>query len=157
MYLSITIAILLQVSSIMIKKGWLWSLTSPHPGDSTFADILEASFYLWIMMSSLLVAALLFLTVPVNCSQNLSFLLLTSFSSEFNTSGVISAVDLALKDVLQDSNLLDHYTLQYTTAIDTKVQLNLFTFSWCTISILWYSAIMIIHWKYWDKNLLIQQ
>ena len=80
-------------------------------------------------MSSLLVAALLFLTVPVNCSQNLSFLLLTSFSSEFNTSGVISAVDLALKDVLQDSNLLDHYTLQYTTAIDTKVQLNLFTFS----------------------------
>ena len=79
------------------------------------------------MISSLLVAALLFLTVPVNCSQNLSFLLLTSFSSEFNTSGVISAVDLALKDVLQDSNLLDHYTLQYTTTIDTKVQLNLFT------------------------------
>ena len=79
-------------------------------------------------MSSLLVVALLLLTVPVNCLQNLSFLLLTSSSSEFNTSGVISAIDLALKDVLQDSTLLDRYMLQYTIAIDSKVQLNLFTF-----------------------------
>ena len=78
-------------------------------------------------MSSLLVAALLLLTVPVNCSQSLSFLLMTSSSSEFNTSGVISAVDLALKNVLQHYSLLDDYMLQYTTAIDTKVQLILFT------------------------------
>ena len=79
-------------------------------------------------MSSLLVVGLLLLTVPVNCLQNLSFLLLTSSSSEFNTSGVISAIDLALKDVLQDSTLLDRYMLQYTIAIDSKVQLNVFTF-----------------------------
>ena len=72
-------------------------------------------------MSSLLVAALLLLNVPVNCFQKLSFVLLTSSSPDFNTSGVISAVDLALKDVLQDSILLDRYMLQYTTAIDSKV------------------------------------
>ena len=78
-------------------------------------------------MFSLLVAALLLLAVHVNCSQNLSFLLLTSSSSKFNTSGVISAVELALKDVLQDSILLDDFKLQYTTVIDSKVQLNLLT------------------------------
>ena len=91
------------------------------------------------MMSSLLVAALLLLAVPVNCFQNLSFLLLTSFSSEFNTSGVISAVDLALKDVLlQDSILLDDFILQYTTAIDSQVKLNLLT-----IFMMYYSHTMI--------------
>ena len=80
-------------------------------------------------MFSLLLVALLLLTVHVNCSQNLSFLLLTSSSSEFNTSGVISAVDLALNDVmLQDSILLDDFMLQYTTAIDSRVQLDLFNF-----------------------------
>ena len=89
-------------------------------------------------MSSLLVTALFLLTAHVNCSQNLSFLLLTSSSSEFNTSGVISAVELALKDVLQDSILLDHYMLQYTTVIDSKVQLNLLT-----IFMMYYSHTMI--------------
>ena len=90
------------------------------------------------MMSSLLVAALLLLIVPVNCFQNLSFLFLTSSSSEFNTSGVIAAVDLALKDVFQDSILLDDFILQYTTAINSQVQLNLLT-----IFMMYYSHTMI--------------
>ena len=88
---------------------------------------------------------MLLLTVCcVNCSQNLSFLFLTSSSSEFNTSGVISAVDLALKDVIQKSFFLDGYTLQYATAIDSKVQLNLLTL----VHDLVFSAIVTIHNKY---------
>ena len=93
---------------------------------------------------ALLLLVLLLTVCCVNCSQNLSFLFLTSASSEFNTSGVISAVDLALKDILQKSFFLDGYTLQYTTAIDSRVQLNLLTL----VRDLFFSATVTIHSKY---------
>ena len=57
----------------------------------------------------------------IGSSEQLYFMLMTSRSSLFNTSGIVGGVDMALEAINSNPNLLPRYQLNYTTLFDSEV------------------------------------
>ena len=61
--------------------------------------------------------------VPADVRQ-LYFSLMVSSAAGLNTSGVVPAVERALRDINNDPTLLPGYSFNYTSVADTKVKYN---------------------------------
>lgn len=77
-----------------------------------------------VLATALMLAAHCAVWPAVECTEgktNLSFSFITSITGKLTSSGGIPVIDLALKEINNDSRLLLNYHLQYTTILDSKV------------------------------------
>ena len=56
-----------------------------------------------------------------DAKTNLYFSFITTMTGDFVASGAIPAVDLALEQINNRTDILPNYTLNYTTILDSKV------------------------------------